>query len=311
MKVSFSTAKLFGRLSKNTGHVIDESELVTLQEILLYMLRDLDRVCKQFGIEYMLVFGSCLGAIRHQGFIPWDDDLDVAMLRGDFERFRTVFNDELSSKYVLQIPGETDGYDLAFPRIRLKGTTMRTRDDYYSHDNCGIWIDLFVWDGVPENPVLRTAHGVISLGLGFAYSCRRFAKYNEEYIKLAADDPKIRLVFQTKVMLGRLLSFISAEQMAHIWYSWNSILGQKETNTVCIPVAYAHYFGGLRSRDMLTPVVYKEFESAMMPVPKDSEVYLDQVYGTDWHRIPPESEREQHVVLELDFGEYDAGRRGN
>ena len=308
MKASFSTAKLFGQLSKESGHVISSEELAILQDILLSMLNDLNDVCERNSIGYMLVFGSCLGALRHKGFIPWDDDLDVAMFRKDFNKFKSIFNEELGPKYVLQIPGETAGYDLAFPRMRLKGTTMRTRDDYYMHENCGIWIDLFVWEGVPNNVLLRTIHGTASLALGFAYSCRRFAKYNSYYLKLADNNESIKNVFRVKAFIGRLLSFASAEQFALAWYSWNALLGDKDTRYVCIPVAYAHYFGGLRSREILSPVRATIFGDLMAPVPGKSEVFLDQVYGTNWCQVPPESEHDQHVVLELDFGDYDGKR---
>ena len=302
--LSLATSSVFKHLESSTGYELSPRELAGLQTILMMVLRDIDCICKKYGIDYMLVFGSCLGAVRHGGFIPWDEDLDIAMFRGDFERFTEVFESELGSKYDLQVPGKTHGYDLAFPRIRLKGTVLRNRDDFLSDGECGIWVDLFVWEAVPDNLIVRMGHGFISTALGFLYSCRRFSKYEKYYLDLAGNDDRVRKVFRTKALIGKTLSFASPEQFAFGWYAWNSLLGRKTTRTVCIPVAYAHYFHGLRSRAILIPTALVSFGGILVPVPKESEVYLKEVYGEGWNVIPPENERERHFVLELDFGEY-------
>ena len=172
--MGLSTFDVFKQVDSEGLIEVTGEKLCALQGVLLQMLRDVDSVCSRHGIPYTLGGGSCLGAVRHQGFIPWDDDLDINMTREGYRRFAEAYGAELQEKYWLHDCERTPGYDLAFPRLRLKGTTVRTRDDF-DNQECGAYIDIFIIDNAPSNALLRNAHGFISMALGFAYSCRRFA----------------------------------------------------------------------------------------------------------------------------------------
>lgn len=281
--------------------VIEGDALRKLQSILLSMLKDIDEVCERHGIQYTLSGGTLLGAVRHEGFIPWDDDIDINMTREGYEKLVSVFEQELEDEYTLQQPEATEGYGLGLARIRKKGTTLRNRDDYNAQD-CGIAIDVFLYEDVPNNVFCRKVHGFISLGLGFALSCRRFLDYGDEYEKLASGDDSLKKVFRTKRRLGRLFSFLSMDAWCRAWDKWNSLYRNGDSRYIAIPAGRKHYFGETYQRCMMFPVKRIKFEDAQLPVPNTPDHYLTKLYG-DYMRIPKPEEREAHVIYELDLGD--------
>ena len=293
-----STFNIMKRATPPEGaRMLSGTELAELQRVLAGMLRDIEGACRKAGVRCMLAYGSCLGAVRHGGFIPWDDDLDLAMTRGDYERFAGVFEELLGEAYVLQSPETTAGYDLGFSRIRKKGTLLRSRDDLFAEGECGIYIDLFVLESVPDSPVLRLVHGIGSLGLGFAYSCRRFAKYGKHYLRFVEDDVAARRVFKFKIAVGRVLSFASVEAWTRAWSRWNALCAGEDSGFLSIPAASRHYFGEIKPRSVLLPYAPAAFGGVETHVPRDCDAYLTALYGADYMVEPPESEREKHVVF--------------
>ena len=114
------------------------------------LLAEFDKVCKQYHLHYFVAFGSLLGIIRHKGFIPWDDDLDVSMLREDYDRLIQL-KDEFKSPYFLQIPGGDYDYWFSFAKLRNNNTASVSRTFRYAHFNQGIGIDIFPLDNcIPE-----------------------------------------------------------------------------------------------------------------------------------------------------------------
>ncbi len=120
-----------------------------VQAIELEILLEVDRICREYEIPYFLDSGTLLGAVRHKGFIPWDDDIDIGMLRSDYERFLSIANRELGSEYFLQTY-RTDGAPIMFAKVRKKGTTFvefRLRNIPMEH---GLFIDVFPYDFLPQ-----------------------------------------------------------------------------------------------------------------------------------------------------------------
>ena len=282
--------------------IIEGELLKELQDVLLDMLRDVITVCEENDIEYMVGGGTCLGAIRHHGFIPWDDDLDLSMTRSDYERFAPIFLNRFCDKYVLQTIYVSDNYELGFPRIRKRGTTLICRDDFVVDDECGVYIDVFLIDNTFDNGALRFFHGFISLAIGFAYSCRRFSAHRDDYIDLAGKDKKLVRVFITKAMIGRLLSFMSTNAWCRLWDAWNGLVTDDTTKWTTVPVGRKHFFGELQKRSSLFPTKTSRFESLVVRTPLDTDIYLTKLFGSDYMIEPPVECREAHVVYQIDLG---------
>ena len=140
-----------------------KSEINELQKIQLSMLKDFDAVCQRHRISYQLFSGTALGAVRHKGFIPWDDDIDVVMLREDYERFFDSASKELdSNKYYVQREF-SEHWPMFFSKLRLNGTTYIEK--YHSHDariHQGIYIDIFPCDNLSDNRLMQKLQYIAS-----------------------------------------------------------------------------------------------------------------------------------------------------
>lgn len=135
---------------------LNKKMLRQLQMIELEMLIEVDRICRKHDIQYNIIGGTLLGSVRHGGFIPWDDDADVAMLRTDYERFKQVCKTDLdSNRFYFQDALETVGYRWSYGKIRRKDTLfLREYQEHMPYEQ-GVFIDIFPVDGVPDNYVLR------------------------------------------------------------------------------------------------------------------------------------------------------------
>lgn len=131
-----------------------------LQRANLFILQEIDRICTKYRINYTLDSGTLLGAIRHGGFIPWDDDADIAMTRANFEAFKRIVRRELSDKLEFIMPDEFNGgsvfYDFT-PRIIYKASARHKakKNDPYEGKLNHIWVDIFIIDKLPNNSTLR------------------------------------------------------------------------------------------------------------------------------------------------------------
>ena len=122
-----------------------------LKSVILNTLLRFDEFCKERDIKYTIAYGTALGAIRHKGFIPWDDDLDFGFTRDNYEKFIATAKKNLSSEFFLQTWDSDREYGYAFPKIRKKGTISQERIAQDSDANCGIFIDLFPYDNLPND----------------------------------------------------------------------------------------------------------------------------------------------------------------
>ena len=130
----------------------------------LDLLIEFDRICKKYSIRYFLVGGTLLGAIRHKGFIPWDDDIDVGIMREDYELFLKVCPKELHKDYQL-CNWDNDNFPLPFSKLRIKGTQLIEESSMDTDINKGIYIDVFVFDKVSNSKFKRSWQKIRTLML--------------------------------------------------------------------------------------------------------------------------------------------------
>lgn len=282
--------------------MIDDETLHNLQAILLTILDDITSFCEEEGISYVLSGGSALGAVRHQGFIPWDDDIDIDMPRADYDRFITTFPSRFAHKYVVQAPELTPEVGTAIARVRLRDTVMRMHDDCGMKD-CGIFIDVFPIENVYNNPLARRLHGFACMATGLLYSCRRFWRDRAFYEDFAAQNDEFKRTVRMKALLGIPTAVLPMEVWSSIVTRVYSFCKDDHSELVGVPAGRGHYWGEMCRRDVFAESRDATFEGRTVKIPKQAEAYLSSYYG-DWQRIPTPEEREHHAYLELDLGPY-------
>jgi lipopolysaccharide cholinephosphotransferase len=144
---------------KADGYAMSPEELRDVQLVELELLREVDRICRKHGIQYRIVAGTLLGAVRHGGFIPWDDDADVGFLRDEYERFKTACEKDLDeSRFYFQDHRATPGYRWGYGKLRRKGTEFVRAGQEHMPYKQGIFIDIFPYDNVPDSYPARLWH---------------------------------------------------------------------------------------------------------------------------------------------------------
>ena len=296
--MELATNRLFKQI-KTTSQIEVKGELLKqLQSILLEMLKDFASICEKYHLYYSLCGGTALGAVRHQGFIPWDDDVDVFMYRMDLKEFYEAFDKELSSKYDLHSMERTP--ELGVPIIRmLKKGTVYVVDDTLDCPERGIFIDICVLENAPDNFLLRKIHGLGSMYFGLCVSCSRFYRKRDIYRKqFASANKEIRHIIEKKIMIGRLLSWRSLKKWTLKYSWWNSLCKNSASRFVVCPTGTKHYFGEIFPRDIYMKTKLMQFEDAKFCVIDNYDWALTRLYG-DYMRIPSEDERERHFVMEI------------
>lgn len=151
----------------------DETKKITtkeLQEKLLEILKEIDRICKKHNIDYFISDGTCLGAVRHEGFIPWDDDADIGMSRSDYKKFIKALDEDLSDKYLYHCYEKSKKFLVTWPamKIRMKNTCIKERNVLLKNkctDSDGIFVDVFIYDHMAKHRIfdipLRTINTIL------------------------------------------------------------------------------------------------------------------------------------------------------
>ena len=263
------------------------TELRHLQMIILTIVKEIDTICQKYGIDYYLLGGSALGAIRHQGFIPWDDDLDICMDTENYRKFIEVAKKEMDSqKYYIQ--ERLVDWPLNFTKIKLKGTRIieyEGVDD--NNDNNGIFVDLFVLDNSPSNKFLQFSQYVSAkVYLSYLLSVR---------------------TYKSAPFKKRLLMFLSFP------LKWEPIRNLFRRGAECYNSRKTDYLGFFYGRTKLkNSIIAREiygkplrvpFEDILLPVPEHYDKYLTQMFG-DYMTPPPVKERQGLHMQKVDFGIY-------
>ncbi|MDD7369382.1 MAG: LicD family protein [Berryella intestinalis] len=272
--------------------------LIRLQKILLEMLKDFAHVCEKHDFYYSLCGGTALGAVRHGGFIPWDDDVDLFMHRKDVAKFIEVFESELGEKYHLHSLETTPELGIPIMRMMKKGTVL-VIDDTLDCPERGVFIDICILENAPDNKLIRFFHGIGSLYFGLSVSCARFYFKRDLYRKNFESAPEdVKRTIEKKIRIGRLLSWRSLSNWSAKYSKWNALCKNNESRDVVCPISSKHYFGEIFPRSIYMTTTKVAFEDAEFEIISNYDWALTRLYG-DYMQIPPEDQRETHLVTEI------------
>jgi len=281
------------------GAIVLEGELLKkYQGYLLSMAADIIGVFEAEGIVYHLGGGSCLGAVRHHGFIPWDDDFDINILGDDFEKFQAAFLSKHADRYTIST-SSTPGYGRASIKVRLKDSVFRGKEDDDGDDK-GFFIDMYRIENTFDNKCLRYFHGMRCMVYGYLLSCRRLYEKKATIESLIGSNEEARRALQNKFRVGQLFSCVPLHVFAAKTARVYGMCRNSRSKYVCVPSGNKHFFGTVYRREQITQTVKMPFERYEWCVPADYDYYLRNLYR-DYMVIP--EHHEKHIALELKFPE--------
>ena len=267
--------------------VYDDETLKKLHKVELEILNEFVRICDKNNLQYTLFAGSMLGAVRHAGFIPWDDDIDVGMLRDDYDKFLKIAYEELDSKFYLDCFEYNKEYYLPFAKIKKNGTIFDEEGSHHIHNHKGIYIDIFPIDNVYDNPKKSYMRAVITKIIR-----------NTIIIKQGISNIK-EARHKVLVSLFRIFSFQSLMQLEKKLVTSNKDNHSKYVG--CFFSVYPFKKEIIERNDFL-PTIKLKFEDKEYQVINNYDKYLKSVYG-NYLELPPEEKRVNHMPLEIDFGD--------
>lgn len=264
-----------------------QEELRRLQLTQLEILKIIDSICRQHNIPYSLYAGSLLGAVRHQAFIPWDDDLDVCMNRSDYDRFLEIWKKSPPEGYFLQNKDNAPVFPQSFSKIRKNHTTFLLYDDKPECYHTGIFVDIFPVDRIPEGRFAQML---------FRWDCMHYQLLNREFVPsksnaavkaasaiILAATPKGRRPAARRRLLNRITRYRDRRDLPIIFIE--TVASMKK----------------LYPADMMDRFVDLPFEDSAYQCMEQWDNNLKIKYG-DYMKLPPESNRVwAHPPVCLDF----------
>lgn len=293
------TNKAFRQVFANNDNLnsITDEQAAQLKLVLMEIMDDVAAVCERHGLTYYMTGGSALGAVRHQGFIPWDDDIDVSMFRKDYDLLRKYMNEEMSDKYWIQYIEDNPKFESNYMKIRKKDTRLVELFEP-DPDHAGIFIDIFPIEDTYDNPIKRKLHGYRCELLLLICSCVRLIGLRDRILPYLEDKETVRTV-NVKCFIGKCFSFMSLHKwLVHTEHVLTKCKNSK-SEFVTIPTGCNHYFGEMYHRTAFEPPKQVKFEDRTYNIMNDPHEYLSKMYG-DYMKIP-EGEPERHSILELKF----------
>lgn len=275
----------------------NDSILHRLQQLELGILDDFIRVCEENGLSWWAFSGTGIGALRHQGFIPWDDDIDVCLLRRDYDKLNRIFREQLSDKYIVVNAEEYPSYPLSTTRITLRDTLFVEESLKHVKDcPLGIFLDVYAFDNVAPDPAAarKQARKSWLLGKLMVLSAVPFPVVPFRGIKRrlahAVTAPAWAVMKLLRVTPGKIFRKLKKTASA-----WNDRPAE----------AYGYFneltpFTDIYTHEDLFPLRPLPFEGRMVNFPNHLEKTLEMLYG-DYMQLPPPEKRKNHFPSRLKF----------
>lgn len=297
-----SESQIMSELSHKTHYLRELSSIESkqLKNAILNIFKDVAALCDKHGLTYMMAGGTCLGTVRHQGFIPWDDDLDIMMPRQDYDRLiRLLENGELGDRYEYTYPNAHNDANTVFLKIFRKDSKDVEIHNVATPFPKGIYLDVFAIEAVPKSKQIQKLKGLIANGIHFISISRLYAQYPSKQLKeYMMMDGALKKRYRLKMALGTLFGFASHAK----WIYWfeKFVASSKEGRQWGIPTGRKYYNGEIFDKDVFVPVCKGHFEGLEVNLPHKTDIYLKNLYG-NYMELPPVEKRERHFICDFEL----------
>ncbi len=276
----------------------DSKILRKLQLTQLDILKDIDSFCKENDIKYFISYGTLLGAVRHGGFIPWDDDIDICMMREDYNKFIELAKEKMKDKYDVLNIYDTEGYMVFFAKLSKKGTVFTEASNTSKTYKQGIFIDIFPMDYVTGDKEVRKKI------FRKAWTLARLAILSETGKPVLQDhmsNVKKAIVLFGCRTIHLVLNLIRLNKVK-VYKKYLKVAESSiEKEYVSMYSALKPETGTFKYSDIY-PTKLIKFEDCEFEAPANTDIYLKSIYN-DYMQLPPEDRRHNHMASELIFGD--------
>ncbi len=267
--------------------ILKQPDLQKLQHVQLDMLKYIDKILTEHDLTYYLMYGTLLGAVRHNGFIPWDDDVDICMPRDHYDHFLQHGSTWVSDEYFLQDSVSDKNYCLNFAKLRKNGTIFKTSAEAALDIHHGIYIDIFPIDTVSENTLIRKIDNLVFRLLNLIVRAKLA-------LPLSASSTPLQKILG--VIPKSIALFLSKPKWHKIWDFYlkrhnKSSSSKKYCWQIVDKVPYD-------SSEFDHPVQIK-FEDITVPIPANADSVLKKIYGDYWQPPPKNKQCAIHPVIEF------------
>lgn len=270
---------------------VQEEKKEKLKKAQIMITKEIKRICEANNINYFLDAGSMLGAVRHKGFIPWDDDIDIGMLKEDYERFIQIAPKQLNNMFFLDNYELDSNYGLVFSKVKLKNTIYKEKLGSETSEHQEIFVDIFAYFYRPENKFLRFIQTNSMRILGQVFMAQSGFKLWK------SSNNKIKYI--PILMISKLFS------RKQIYKKIDKLYNKcKNSNIVGVHDGYSYKYWNYNI-SYLKEFIDVKFENETFRIPRNYHEILSKVYGDDYMKLPPIEKRRNHEILELDLGPYD------
>lgn len=291
--------KSYAMLESNANNLYEmtDDDIANMHQTLLGIYDDLFAVCEKYSLKMIAGGGTSLGAVRHKGFIPWDDDMDLNMPREDYEKLIEVFRQELGNKYDLLAPGYEAGANCFLMRVMKKNTTLLNMIDESAPYPTGIYIDITPIDYAPENKFAMQIKGIMADLLRLISYSVYWKQYKSASFKEFMMNSEGKTYYKLRMLIGEMFSFRSAEK----WFtSFDTFIRGKKTGHITVAAGREKYRGAYYPVEVFYPPKLVCFEDRKIYIVNKEDIYMCRLYG-DYMKIPDKKNREKHLCMKLDF----------
>lgn len=295
-----SDMQIMNELASRTNYLrpITVEESLAQKALLLEMYKDIANLCDKYGLVYMMGGGTCLGAIRHQGFIPWDDDLDMMMPRESYEKLiERCLLGELGPTYEIDAPFK--GHDCKNPFLKIfkRGTLDVELQNDETPFPKGVFIDIFPMDYAPKYKSIQRIKSLVSDSLRRISTSVLYAQYpSKKYKEFMYLDKVAKRRYNIRVFIGRIFGIIPHKKW--VWWIDQLAFSTKDTGFTTIATGRKGYLGEIQPSSVFYPTKKVKFEGLDVNVPAKYDCYLRALYG-NYMEIPPVDKRERHQIYIL------------